>query len=167
MVRKSLRVAVVLGCVLAAVLPQAIAASAASYEPYDGNMSSTYVTIFRDIVGKIPLTEDYVFFRSGQYEYMLISGDLEYTGGSFTGQAVTVYRIVTDTAYNSRYSYFQTEETNFSLAPGSGLVYSNLGHYPDLIDRGSFYSFASVLLLLVCVCMSLIRSIFNFTMRRR
>ena len=167
MVRKSLKRMLVLICVLAGMVPMALPASAASYTTHDGNISTTYITIFRDIVGKISPLDDYVFFRSGQYEYILVSGDLEYSGGSFAGQSVKVYRIVTDSAYSSTYSYFQTEETAFSLTPGSGLVYSNLGAYPDLIDRTSFYAFASLILLLACVCMYLIRSIFSFTLRRR
>ena len=166
MVRKSLKRLLVLICALAGMVPMALPASAASYNAYDGNLSTTYITIFRDIVGKVSLLDDYVFFRSGQYEYLLVSGDLEFSGGSFTGQTVTVYRIVTDSAYSSTYSYFQTEEIDFSLSPGSGLVYSNLGAYPDLIDRTSLYSFASLILLLACVCMYLVRSIFSFTLRR-
>ena len=153
MVRKSLRILMLLVCLLAAVLPQANAASAASYEAYDGNVSSTYVTLFRDLVGKLPLTDDYVFFRSDQYEYKLVSGDLEYEDGVFSSSEVTVYRVITNTAYNSTYSLFHLEETDFRLAPGKMVVYSNLGHYPELLDRGAFYSLATLILLLACVFM--------------
>lgn len=166
MVRKSMRLAAVV-CVLAVLLALPTTASAASYTAYDGNISTTYITIFRDLVGKIAPFEDYVFFRAGQYEYMLVAGELEYSAGSFSAPACTVYRIVTESAYSSTYSFFQTEETDFALDPGNGLVYSNLGAYPDLIDRTAFYSFASLVLLLVCVFLYLIRSIFSFTLRRR
>lgn len=166
MVRKPLRTLVLLVCLLAAILPQANAASAASYEPYDGNISSTYLTLFRDLVGKLPLIDDYVFFRSDQYEYILVSGNLEYSNGVFTAPEVTVYRIVTNTSYSSTYTYFQTVETDFRLSVGNMVVYSNLAHYPELVERNTFYSLATLILLLACMAMYMVRSIFGFTMRR-
>ena len=60
----------------------AIQASAAS--PYDGNISTTYLTIFRDVVADLSPADDYVFYRSDEYEYTLVAGDLEYNGSSFS-----------------------------------------------------------------------------------
>ena len=164
MVWQSLRKLFMLGCALAVLLAEPITARAASYTPYDGSISSTYTQVFRDIAGKISPFEDYVFFRAGQFEYMLIAGELEYDGVRFTGESCTVYKIAADsgvTAYN------QEEITDFSLEPGISLVYSNLGPFPDLIDGSQRYTFAVLLLGLVALCMFLVRPFFGFTLRRR
>ena len=165
MVKRAVR-SVLVCCALAVVLAQPITASAATYTLYDGELGSSYVSIFRDLVGKISPMEDYVFFRSGEYDYTLIAGELECIAGIFEAPACTVYRIFVSPDGSGGYQFFQSEEIDFILETGIGLVYSNLGHYPDLIERTGFYSFASLVLLLVCVCMYLLRSIFSFTLRR-
>lgn len=166
MVRTRLRV-LAAACALAVMLAVPATASAAEYYPYDGSISSSYTTIFQGIAGKIDLTSDYVFFRSGQYEYILVEGELTYTT-RFSGTDCTAYRITTNTGtYNSGYVFSQETLDTFEFYPGSALVYSNLGPYPDLIDRSVFYSFATLVLLFICVCLYLIRSIFSFTIRDR
>ena len=142
-------------------------ASAASYTAYDGTISSTYTTLFRDIVGQVGVLDNYVFFRSGQYEYILVAGDLTYEQDIFTAETATEYKIITNNQYTSQYIYSVTEITDFNFAPGTTLIYSNLGSFPDLVDRGEFYSFATLVLALIALCMFLIRSIFSFTWRRR
>lgn len=164
MVRRTM---ITLCCVLAVLLAVPATASAAEYTPYDGSISSTYTAIFEDVAAKLSLTDDYVFFRSGQYEYMLVAGDLTYDG-SFSGSACDVWYISTNTgSYNTGYVFSKGSLADFSLSPGSALVYSNLGHFPDLVDRGEVYSFAILILLLVAIFLYLIRSIFSFTLRSR
>jgi len=166
MVRRSLR-AVALFCTLAVILAQPITASAAGYSCYEGTVSSTFLTIFQGVVSKISPMSDYVFFRSDQYEYMLVVGDITLESGTFETGSCTVYRILTNSSYNSSYSYSIREEADFSLTVQDALVYSNLGHYPDLRDQSAIYSFSVLLLLLIVLFMNLARSIFGFTMRRR
>lgn len=165
MVKRTMN-SVLVCCALAVVLAQPITASAASYTLYDGELVPSYASIFRDLVGKISPMEDYVFFRSGEYDYTLIAGELECIAGIFEAPVCTVYRLYVSPDGSAGYQLFQSEETDFILETGTGLVYSNLGHYPDLIDQTSFYSFASLVLLLACVGMYLLRSIFSFTLRR-
>lgn len=138
-----------------------------AYSLYDGNISSNYITLLRDLVGKVDPFADYVAFRSGQHDYVIISGDIECIAGDFTGKNCNVVRVVTDPEYSTRYEIYETNEVGIVLSAGSSLVYSNLGAYPDLIDRTSVYSFASLVLLLICVFLYLIRSVFAFTYRRR
>ena len=153
-----------LGCAQAVLLAEPITARAASYTPYDGSISSTYTQVFRDVAHKLNLFDDYVFFRAGEFEYMLIAGELEYDGVRFVGESCTVYKIAADsgvTAFN------QEDITDFSLDPGVSLVYSNLGPFPDLIDGSQRYMFAVLLLCLVALCMVLIRPVFKFSLRWR
>ena len=161
------RRALILACALAVLLAVPATASAADYVPYDGAISSSYTSIMEDVVAKLPLTDDYVFFRSGQNDYLLVSGDLTYNG-SFSGENCTAWYINANTGvYNSGYLFSTGPLDSFQLAPGSALVYSNLGHYPTLTDMGAFYGFCAVVLLLVAIFLYLIRSIFGFTLRSR
>jgi len=163
MVRKSVKVWMVI-CTLALMLAAPVRASA--YTVYDGNISSTYTSIFRDLLSKRGINDDYVMFRSDQYEYVLLIGDLTYADGAFTGEKATEYKIVTNTGYNSSYTYDVTEVRSVNLAPGSALIYSNLGDYPELQDPDDYFMFAQLLLMWIVVIMWLVRSIFEFTYKR-
>lgn len=165
MVRCSLK-CFALALMLAVIVAQPLTASAVS--PYEGNISTTYITIFRDIATKIPLNADYVFFRSGQYDYTMVVGDFDDTGNAITsGSEVTIYTISTNSGYNSIYDYSVSIQTGYTITPGSALIYSNLGNYPDLIERNDNYALATLLLLLVGICCYLCRSIFGFCLRFR
>lgn len=157
---------IIMICALAVLL--AVPASASAYEVYtDGNISSTYTSIFRDLISKKGFAEDYVFFRSRQYEYVLLIGDLEYTSGEFTGASAREYRIIASTDYSSVYTYTMREVTDVSLSPGTALIYSNLGHYPDLINFSDYLVFAQVFLLFLYLCLFLIVPVMRFPNRRR
>lgn len=167
MVRRSVSF-VCLVCALAVIVAMPLTASATSYDVYtEGNISTSYAAIFENIVGKVALFSDYVFFRTSQYDYILLVGDLTFENGTFSAETATEYRICFNSGYNSTYTFNEAIVENASVTPGGTLVYSNLGSYPDLIDRGAFYQFAILVLLLICVFMYLIRSIFTFTLRRR
>ena len=155
--------------VVALALVLAVPVSASAYEVYnDGTVSSTYTTYFRDILASASPFDDYIYWRSGQYEYSLVVGDLSYSGGRFTSSdSCTHYKFTTSSGYNSTFSYSTTSINDFSLSVGNALVYSNLGNYPNLTDRGDFYALASLLLLLVALCMYLVRSVFAFCLRTR
>ena len=160
--RKIIRILAV-ACVLCCLAALPLAASAATV--YEGNISTTYITIFRDIASKLPLTSDYVFFRSGQYDYTLVAGDLTYNGSVFSGEDLTQYLLVTNSSYNSNYEYGVISLDSFSLAPGGALVYSNLGSFPDLYDRSDYTLVGIFFAVALCFCCYLIRSIFDFTLR--
>lgn len=161
MVRKIIILLLAL-CALAAV---PLSASAA--EVYDGTISTTYITIFRDIVSNVELGDQYVFYRSGQYEYTMIAGDITYDGTTFAADEATSYVLTTSSNYNSTYEYSVGSVSSWTLSPGTALVYSSLGDYPSLIERGDYYALATLFLLCIALCMSLIRPMFNFTLRSR
>lgn len=153
--------------IIACVLPMATHAFAA--EPYDGTINTSYITIFKDIATKIDIDKDYVFYRSGQYEYQMVVGDLHYSTGQITADGlVEIYIVSTNSSnYNSGYEYFVTSENGFSLTLGSSLVYSNLGAYPDLIERNDYNVFTTNFLLVIAICLYVLRSIFSFCLRKR
>lgn len=101
MVWKVLKVCPVL-LALAVALAAPITASAASVTPYEGNISSTYSQIFQDILVKKPLTDNYVFLRTSQYEYSLYVGKFIYEGSNFTSDgSVYVYTINTNSTWDA------------------------------------------------------------------
>lgn len=163
MVRKSVKVWMVI-CTLALILAAPVRASA--YTIYDGNLSSTYTSIFRDLLSKKGINDDYLCFRSDQYEYVMLIGDLTYENGSFTGEKATEYKITSNTGYNSSYSYEVTQVRSIRLDPGSALLYSNLGEYPELQDPDDYFMFAQLLLIWVSIIMMLVHRIFEFTYKR-
>lgn len=168
MVRKSLILRVVaLACALAALLPLAASASAAEYNVYAGNISGTYADYARDLMGSVGLEDSYLFFRSGQYEYVLLVGDLTYENGVFTAPSAMEYKILTGANYGSDYSYSVTEVSDVSLSPGSAMVYSDLGNYPELRDPSQLLELVQVFLLAMYGVMFLVHCIFSFILRRR
>lgn len=135
----------------------------------EGNISSTYTTIFEDIVQGLSSSDDYVFWRSGQYEYTMITGNLELYGSTFSSpDLVTEYSITTGTGYNSYYTYTVTEDISaFTLNSENYLVYSNLGNYPILIERGALYEYSTLATLIIIGCCLLLRPMFDFVLRYR
>ena len=114
----------------------------------EGNISSTYTSIMEDVLQSTEISDDYVYFRSGQYTYTLITGDLDLNGSVFTGLEVDRYTITTSTGnYNQTYTYSHSTDTNFSLNAQNYLVYSNLGYYPTLIERSAIYEYSTIILL--------------------
>lgn len=151
---------------LAVFLAVPITASAADI--YDGNISSTYTTIFKDIADKeVGFNEDYVYFRSDQYEYTLAVGKFSIENGVISADGDTrLYIINTESnSYNSAYEYSVSTDSSFNLTVSNQLIYSNLGHYPDLIERSNYYDIATLILLLTAICLYLLRSIFGFSLR--
>lgn len=137
-------------------------------EPYQDSISNTYVQYARDLLPLGKITDDYVFYRSGQYEYELIIGDLDYNGSRFiNNDIVTYYSFTTGTGYNSNFTYGTDSISEFSLdVTGGQMVYSNLGNYPRLAERGSDYEvYQTIFLFIVALC-CVIRSIFNATRKR-
>lgn len=130
----------------------------------DGNISSTYVTYFRDIVAGIGFNENYVAFRAGQYEYVMVVGQLEYSGGSFTlvGDSATVYTFSQETTgYNSRYRYDVTSIDTFSLDTNNRVIYSDLGDYPQLVSRGEKYEMLNTLLIIILLLSFVVFNMFR------
>lgn len=167
MVRKSVRAVRLWSVVCALALIMALPLRASAYTVYtDGNMSSTYTEIFRDVVKSFPL-QDHLCFRSGQYEYVLLIGDFEYVDGVFTADEAKEYKITTNSGYASSYQYSVGGVGSVNLEPGTTLVYSNLGEYPSLADSGVGFWYALLVLIMVGIIQGLIRPIFSYTYRGR
>lgn len=155
-------------CTLALIFGCAMTAQAATHEIYDGSVSSTYITYFKDTLSGLPLGTNYVCFRSGQNEYVMIAGDVVFNGSQFVldGEAKE-YRYYSDSSsYNSYYHYDVSEIAEFQLEVGNHIVYSDLGEYPQLMDRGEKYEVLSAVLISICMLSIVINRIFRGCLRR-
>lgn len=165
MVRKI--VVVVASCVMLVAIATTYAGAVT---PYDGTISSTYIDIFKQF--DISINDDYVFFRSGQYEYSMLVGDIDYSNNNFNlsgnGKLYTlVYNTGTGYGSNSYYTRTVSDVSNYTVTTGGKLVYSNLGDFPILGERGDIYAFISAFLLSVIGLSAFIGGIFGFVLRYR
>lgn len=144
----------------------ATTAHATSYDVYDGNPSNTYIQYYRDILSGIPITKNYVVFRSGQNQYVMVVGDLVHNNGLFTSDAeCSVYTMETSGNYNSYYSYNIDTIDSFYLDAGDKIIYSDLGTYPQLEERGAKYEILTAILI-VAVCVGYVcKSVFRYRPR--
>lgn len=148
----------------------AVPITASAAEVYtEGNISTTYVTYFQDILSKVSPLDDYVFFRSGQNEYTMVVGNLVFENGTIsTNERCRVYQIYTTSqSYQSYYHFVSNNYAEYSVSVGSALIYSNLGDFPDLNERGDYLETAILVIMLVIVCMYLLARIFSFCLRSR
>lgn len=144
MVRKviCMVICIVLLCAIGTV------AHAESFEPYEGTPSNTYITYFRDIVSGIGFNDHYVALRSGQYEYILAVGDIQYGNEIFTSaDTVGLYTISLNSGYNSTTSFTYREIDSLYISTNNQIIYSDLGHYPQLVERGAKYEMFTAVLL--------------------
>lgn len=131
-----------------------MATQAYAYSAYDGSISSTYITYYRDILSKISVFDDYVVFRSDQNAYIMAVGDLTVNGNTFTGKDIELITISTNGNYNSYYVISSTEVQNFQLDTRGNIVYSSLGDFPALEGRSDILEFTALFVwLVIALCM--------------
>lgn len=96
-------------------------------------VGSTNTAIMAGVTSKLPYGEHYVYWRSGQYSYMLAhSRDLVYENGRFSAPSARLVTYYTYTGSSSQPTWSQSTDSNFSLSPGNYLVWSDLADYPQL-----------------------------------
>lgn len=159
MVRKALRFIILVVCIALATgsaLP--IRASAATYEPYDGSISTSYITYFQDMLPKKPISENYVFLRSSQYEYKMFVGKFTYENMVLTADgSCYVYTLNVNNGYNSTFSFSQSREDGVVVDPGSIMIYSDLGPWPTLQEPIEYWAYSIFVLLLAWFLYEVIR----------
>lgn len=140
--------------------------TALAYDIYGGNVPESVVYQFQRILAGVSPMDDYLVFCSSENEYIMLVGDIEKNGNIFTGDSGKEYKIVysSDSGFSS---YNVSDVTIGSVNVSDYLVYSNLGDFPMLEERGDLYEmFALITLLIGFLCM-LLRSIFQFNLRSR
>lgn len=160
-------------CVLACVLVIAFAIPAQASTPYQGTISDSYKYIFEDVVSDLSIFDNYVFWRSGEYQYSLLSGDLTVENGVFSvsgGDLYVVDIVLFDSgSWNngSYHVYTHTSGIDYTFDSLGYLVYSDLEGYPKLEGREVNYAFICAFILCVFGFASLVWSLFSFCIRSR
>lgn len=141
----------------------ATSAHAYTHTVYDnGAINSTYLTYYRDILAGLPITSNYVAFRDGQYSYIMVVGELEADGNiiTLTGNGKAYKFTTNNTNYNAQYRYYVDDINSFSLNTDNYIVYSDVGEYPQLMERGQNMKFSQRLLSLL-LCFVLLSAVFS------
>lgn len=149
----------VISCALIGVLvavTMVVTLRAAELEAYDGNISTSYLTYFKDI--DIPFNYHYVFVRTNQYNYELLVGQLTYTGSGFvSSDPVLYYRLSTGSGVNSYNTWVHGVYDSLDLSVSDQIVFSDLGDYPQLHERGSKHEMLQTILIVIIGLCSFIR----------
>lgn len=137
---------------------------AATHEVYEnGSLGTTYITYFKDILSGSDLKSNYVAFRSGQYSYSMIIGELQEINGtiSLVGSGKEYKFYTTSSNYNSQYYYDVVALNNFSVNIDNNIIYSDIGDYPQLIERGAKFEILQTILISIALLCIVISRIFR------
>lgn len=132
----------------------------ADYDAFTAVIPQPYLEYIQSYISDLSPSECYVAYVSQESKYVsgstrtatvyniAVGEDLIYTGNSFEG-SVTVYKIYTNTNYFNQFS--TVTDSNFSLNPGTDLVYTNIDSpYPDITpDKYSYYIFVLLIFIIL------------------
>ena len=130
-----------------------------NYPTYeDGYPAEQYVEWASRYLNKILPGQEYVFARTGQYQYIMAVGDFN---DSFVGSATVYILNLGRSGYD--YSYVMVEDSNFSLNVGSSLVYSSVNGWPSLpgYNRSADLLVVSAVVILGLIGLWLARLVFS------
>lgn len=133
---------------------------------YPGTISSSYLDYFTGIADKLPPSEHYVAYRSGQYEYTMAWGkELQYDGSRFRGDALSICRIYRYSGSNYDYMV-EWFSDSVNVSPGGNFVYSDLGNYAALTEGGTGIEFTALLFAVgFAVVYSVCHDLFDYVMQ--
>lgn len=142
--------------------PYAIDTMAMLGDVYQGTISDANLSY---LSGFVDAADDYLIYRSGQYTYVVITGDNFQRSGSTVSGSGLVSTLTTNSSYNDTEYRLSQSERSFSVnTGGSAYVYSNLDGYSDCCKEVRYETLtchAVFMLFIFNVVRDLFRSIFN------
>lgn len=126
------------------------------YTVYAGSISSTPLQYARDMIDADGFFPHYVFFRGGDYDYYLITGDVQYSNSFFVFTDARIYHF--NYSHSSIQSFYVLESFSGSGSvgnPGNAVVYSDRSGFPRLTNREGVYLFAAFFFSFVVFCVAL------------
>lgn len=112
-------------------VPMPLAAISPTY-----SVGTTNINLFSGVVHKLPYGVHYVYWRESQYVYTIAYGRaLELSGSVFKGSDITLVSYNTYTGGSSQSTWTRSMQGSFTLSVGNYLVWSDLGDYPQLVER--------------------------------
>ena len=110
------------------------------------NVGTSNLDLFRRCLKFVGLGEHYVYYRPGQYQYRMYYGGLSYNG-VFSGADIKYVEYYTYSSSGNLPEWRTGTVSSFRFDPGNALVYSDLGAYPPLEERGSDYEILACIIL--------------------
>ena len=116
----------------------------------DYGLGTSYTDIFSGVVGKLPLDVHYVYYRASDDVYELAySDDMELSGEVFSAPSAVVISYNVGGGYGRPATFTVGTESGFTCDTGGYLVYSDLGSFPDLINREEV-DYAALCCIILC-----------------
>lgn len=137
--------------------------TAHAYTITDSAVDSSALDCFRGILSGCNFFDDYVVFYSDN-AYIMVVGEIVNENKYFLWENATEYVL---SSSDSGYVYDVYYSVSGSVDTSNYIVYSNLGNYPLLEERGGIYEMFTFFTLCSCVVALLVRPIFKFTLRSR
>lgn len=140
-----------------------VSLAAANDSVYSSVTGGTYVEVASNMLPRVPWDADYLFWRSGQYSYSFVWGDLNLTGTTFSGSGLHRVDFVQSSNYNG-YTMSHSLGDSLNLNVGNYIVYSSLGNYPVLSVEYvhlSIFMYACV----GAVSLFVLHTLFSFSLR--
>ena len=116
----------------------------------DYGLGTSYNELFAGVVGKLPIGTHYVYYRASDDVYELAYSDgMELSGDVFTAPSATVVTYNVSGGYGRPATFTVGTESGFTCDTGGYLVYSDLGSFPDLINREEV-DYAALCCIILC-----------------
>lgn len=145
--------------------PDSVSAAVAnSPGVYASADTGTYYELASRVVeNSIPV--DYLFYRSGQYEYTLVYGDIDVAGTLFTGDSCSYLRWYRD---GTSYGYLVDKgTTSVNVDSGNYIVFSSAPGFPALDVSTAFETFVIGFVALVAVLLYCLSKMFGYVLRTK
>lgn len=107
---------------------------------YQGSISDA---IRNYLLGFVQPFDDYLIYRSGQYTYVVISGNKFSVSGSTVSGSGLITTFTNGTGNNPTYTVNQNEQSFSVNTGGSAYVYSNLDGYSDYLKEVRYEAFTT------------------------
>ncbi len=128
--------------------------SSASAGSYSGSASDfvdagRVLEIYEALLPRFSWSDDYILFSLADGEYLCVSGNLDISSSSVSGDSLIAYELVFDSSSDG-YSFYVYDDFTLDLELDNGiLVFSNLGNYPVL--AADYYLQTTLIFVLLCL----------------
>ncbi len=122
-------------------------------------IETSVVEFFKSFDSEISLNDNYVLFRLNEDTYIFVIGDLKFNENKkiVCNSVCSIYNYQP----NINNLTFNTECNNFELDCSNCVVYSNLGHYPELINRGDKVEEITLFIIVIALLCVIVFRIFR------
>lgn len=148
------------------------------YSGISYSIPELYLTYMRDVLSWSTLGDNYVAFPStyvlynNTYTYyILVIGDITFSGSRFYGSDVDVYEFFPQvTSFSGNSNYRHSIQASFSFVPGASLCFTDLSsNYPNIRGTTNNYLFIIIVILVFVILFYTITKFGwgNISIRRR